>query len=367
MTQIRINVNRVREVGRRLISEADHIGEMASELGRAINNLDTWAWDGVSRSRADPLLSRAIPEAESAARQLDHLGRILIRVANTFEQRDQQAYQHIDNLPWVDFSLVAGAVATIATAAITEGIGVGPVPMPPYDSNDIYLLFEMSKYRQEVYMMSWAERFEEEAELQMNIESLEVIIEMRKSDPHAIRHIPPTKDLERELALAKQKLQHVQATIEGGVPTDGPTEDGWGRYGCVKYVAKRRDISGVHGNAYELNENAQAAGYEVGNRPVKGAVMVIESNTVYGVVGQNNTPTGESSTGLGHAAYVENVSEGSFQGEDGFWVTIKDSGGENPNIVNEKQVFVPASGTEGVSFIYGKPSDSPRPSMIDLL
>jgi len=125
MAQIRINTEHAREVGRRLIAAGDRLAEIGHELQRAIGSLDTWAWDGVSRWRAEPLLSRVRPESAHVAEGLDALGRKLVRVADVFEQEDNTAARKLEGMPWVDFTLTASAISTLpATPTLTtiEGL-----------------------------------------------------------------------------------------------------------------------------------------------------------------------------------------------------------------------------------------------------
>ena len=104
MAQIHINTEHTREVGRRLITEGDRLAEIGHELQRAIGSLDTWAWDGRSRWRAEPLLNRVRPESARVANGLDELGRKLVRVADVFEQEDNTAARNLDGMGWVDFT-----------------------------------------------------------------------------------------------------------------------------------------------------------------------------------------------------------------------------------------------------------------------
>jgi len=100
MGKIQIDTERVRETGRRLISEGDRLAEIGHELQRATGGLDTWAWDGRSRSRAEPLLNRVRPESARVKHQLEELGYKLIRIANIFEQRDSDAAGDLGGLIW---------------------------------------------------------------------------------------------------------------------------------------------------------------------------------------------------------------------------------------------------------------------------
>jgi len=110
MTQIRIDTEHTREVARQLITESDRLSEIGHELQNAIGGLDTWAWDGRSRSRAEPLLSRVRPESSRAAEGLDVLGRKLVRVADTFEQEDDTAARNLEGMGWVDFEDDSGII-----------------------------------------------------------------------------------------------------------------------------------------------------------------------------------------------------------------------------------------------------------------
>ena len=74
MTKIRIDTEHVREIGRRLVSQGDRVSEIGRELQRAIGGLDTGSWDGHSRARAEPMLSRVRPESARVADRLDDLG-----------------------------------------------------------------------------------------------------------------------------------------------------------------------------------------------------------------------------------------------------------------------------------------------------
>jgi len=103
MPQIRVDTEHVRDVGRRLIAESDRLNEIGHELQGAIGGLDTGAWDGHSRAQAEPLLSRVRPESARVSEDLDELGRMLVRVADTFEQEDNTAAHNLEGMPWVDF------------------------------------------------------------------------------------------------------------------------------------------------------------------------------------------------------------------------------------------------------------------------
>ena len=118
MTKIRIQTESVREAGQRFIAEGDHLAEIGQALQGAIGSLDTWAWDGVSRARAEPLLGRVRPESTAVAEELERLGRTLVRVADVFEQEDNTAAGNLEGLEWVVF--VAAETAIGAASADSE-------------------------------------------------------------------------------------------------------------------------------------------------------------------------------------------------------------------------------------------------------
>jgi surface antigen/uncharacterized protein YukE len=147
----------------------------------------------------------------------------------------------------------------------------------------------------------------------------------------------------------------LQSVIKEGIPPDGPTPAGKtvGRgglkpeHGCTYYVAGKRNVYAfgedakqvAHpGNAYQWNEQAQVAGYEVGNIPVKGAIMVYEPG-VRGV----NVPNG-------HVAYVEEVTWDAAKQE--YQVKITDNSRPDKPVQIKP---IPVNGASGISFIYDKP------------
>ena len=128
--------------------------------------------------------------------------------------------------------------------------------------------------------------------------------------------------------------------------------------GCTNYVATKRDVSGFwkpgRMNATYWNENAQAAGYAVGNKPVAGSIMVVEAdNGVYnGIMDVNDK--------AGHVLYVEGVKEtaGGYLVSYSHAGTLYDASGNyipgTYNMLsNSKPIFVPYE-SAAVSFIYDK-------------
>ncbi|OQA21914.1 MAG: hypothetical protein BWY63_01075 [Chloroflexi bacterium ADurb.Bin360] len=103
MTRIRLNTQQAREVAQRLCAEADALDRMTNSLNHAIGSLDTWAWDGRSRARAESHLNRVAPSGRDAAQMLEDLGRKLRHVADTFEREDATASRNLEGMSWVEW------------------------------------------------------------------------------------------------------------------------------------------------------------------------------------------------------------------------------------------------------------------------
>lgn len=163
--------------------------------------------------------------------------------------------------------------------------------------------------------------------------------------------------LETHLAELRQQQNALNQVIREGVPPDGPTTPKWLHNqlaGCTNYVAENRNVSGFGGghpgDASDWNNQAVKAGYEVGERPAKGAIMVFE--------GDNNVMRVDKDAG--HVAYVEKVEkvDGGYKVSVSQANTKYDSKGNfvRGTYVNKRSstIFV-KDGAKGVSFIYGKP------------
>jgi surface antigen len=113
-----------------------------------------------------------------------------------------------------------------------------------------------------------------------------------------------------QLMDLQNQYHELDGIILSGIPEDGPTQSSIKNIlgGCTNYVAIKRDISGFfvkgHMNANYWNENALAAGFEVGTRPVPGSIMVIEADNGLknGIMSVDDT--------AGHVAYVEEITRG---------------------------------------------------------
>ncbi|KAA3661737.1 MAG: CHAP domain-containing protein [Chloroflexi bacterium] len=158
---------------------------------------------------------------------------------------------------------------------------------------------------------------------------------------------------QQQLAQLNEQHDTLQTIITDGISADGPAKKydafpGTITNNCTKHAsAKRFFPDAVNGHAYKWNEQAKSAGYEVGDYPVKGSVMVYEP----GVKGAHNE--------FGHVAFVEKVepmSDGQYK------VTFTDNNHPDPKLCEEYGVpYQKASwpnyqvirpGETGISYIY---------------
>lgn len=128
MKHIRIDTEQVRESAWRFDYASTQLTETAAALRRAIHSLDTGAWDGRSRWRIEPELGRVTPQCQELSEELHRLGRLLDRVATTFEQQDAQASTAVFNLPW-DIDLAAPSMLDV----VVSDAG----PNPPAAATDV--------------------------------------------------------------------------------------------------------------------------------------------------------------------------------------------------------------------------------------
>ncbi len=170
-----------------------------------------------------------------------------------------------------------------------------------------------------------------------------------------------------ELAVLQEKQAALQTVMDEGIPADGPTPGDLRRKlgGCVHYVAEKRDVTdwpnaeGKPGHplsAGAWNDQAEKAGYEVGNLPVRGAIIVYEGG--YDPDGSGPKAPVDSA---GHVGYVENVTrvEGGYQIEYSHANTIYNSDGSWERGAHKMNAnatrFIPDNGVSDISFIYDKP------------
>jgi len=441
MTQIRIDTQRVRDVGRQFSSNSEQLNDIDNALQSAINSLDIWAWDGRSRADAEPMLDQVRPESKNLADVLERLGEMLQHIADRFENEDSTAAGIMEGMPWVEFDAHAGSVLGVATVA--------GMTMP---SIVLASLPATGDAMRDISHMNWDERFTHVEELQRKIQDLEntqqelntsiaatdeaiddldkQIAELQaqrdalqeeaddfwnklKRDPEGwkwgfddgiidapwrtkadaleddiasldgkIQELQEQRDalqLERQtyqqqldntvqqLTILSQRQQNLNAVFEKGIASDGPTKPDWLRNqlsGCTHYVAEQRDVyawpnaqgePGHPGNACKWDNQARQAGYEVGQKPVKGAIVVWEPGAQY--TQEHNNYTVSTHSTAGHVAIVEEVD---YSNPDVIRVkighaSISEGRGTHSEPLHQWVTLDPAAVAEGdISFIYDK-------------
>jgi surface antigen/uncharacterized protein YukE len=178
----------------------------------------------------------------------------------------------------------------------------------------------------------------------------------------AQQNLVERQNLPAQLAELEARQTALSQVIDQGIAPDKPATPAWLKNhlgGCTNYVAEKRDVSafpndrgqsGHPGDAYQWDNQAQKAGYDVGSRPVKGSIMVFEGNNNVARVDQE----------AGHVAYVENVKKV----DGGYEVTISQANtmyDKNGNFIRGTHTSPQTSkilikdSARGVSFIYDKP------------
>lgn len=139
-----------------------------------------------------------------------------------------------------------------------------------------------------------------------------------------------------ELRAQRDKLQQ---TLDEGIFSQGlpPDQNPFPKGECTWYATSRRNMyPAVWGDAKNWATQAAASGYEVGDMPVKGSIMVWQPNIR------------KASAAYGHVSYVENVeklSDGTFR------VYYTDNKNMDPS--SPKSIIM-SLGEAGIDFIYGQ-------------
>jgi surface antigen len=161
-------------------------------------------------------------------------------------------------------------------------------------------------------------------------------------------------EIESRISDLNMQQTELDGVIQQGIKSDGPTT-GISLAGCAKYVSEKRDLSDImipgESNACQWDDNAIKAGYEVGDRPIPGSVMVIEPKNEFMKVDSI----------AGHVVYIEKVTpvEGGYKITYSQASTPRDSAGNwngeysYTNVTTSTKIV--ADGTPGISFIYEKP------------
>lgn len=143
-----------------------------------------------------------------------------------------------------------------------------------------------------------------------------------------------------QLAQLQNEQLTLRASVATGIAADGPSTKypyfpGTIDNNCTKYASSKRYFPDeVNGNAFQWGEQARSAGYQTGEYPVKGSIMVMQP----GIRGADSTN--------GHVAFVESVER---QEDGSFKVTYSDNANHTPG----PPMFI-RPGEKGIEFIYEK-------------
>ncbi|GIK55910.1 MAG: hypothetical protein BroJett015_15730 [Chloroflexota bacterium] len=171
----------------------------------------------------------------------------------------------------------------------------------------------------------WSRRVNELASINQEIRELE-------SQSRSNLSVAEARRLEE---LYDQRSQ-LDGLMRDGVTVGKPGPNNFPEGQCTWYVASRREIGPLHGDARLWNSVASDTGYDVGDVPIKGSIMVWQP-------GVHN-----ADQNYGHVSFVERV----IPNRDGtFTVEFTDNLNMNPD--NPTRIVI-TPGEEGVSFIYDR-------------
>ncbi len=97
MTRILVYPERLTDVGRRFISDGEHIAQIGQGLSGAVGGLD---WESRARIGMEDDFAAARARAEGLGQQLISHGQRLIEIAERFERADNEAAQDAAAIPW---------------------------------------------------------------------------------------------------------------------------------------------------------------------------------------------------------------------------------------------------------------------------
>jgi uncharacterized protein YukE len=233
--RIHVDTERVHAAGQKLLSDAQQVEDISAQLSGAIDQLDTWAWDGVSRGRAEPLLSRVRPRGDNLAQELEELGRKLVHVAHVFEREDSTAAQNLAGMPWVDFEVAGRLGGAPWDSMLLSGL--------PITGDDLANRFADLSIEEKFARLDKLDQGI--ADLQQRIDSGVVKSALALAILRGVLHLLTSWHSELEEAIAADPTPLVY---------NGPGEDTWGgvkENACVKYAEQRtgRDID-THPSPY---------------------------------------------------------------------------------------------------------------------
>jgi len=131
MTRILVYPERLTDVGRRFISDGEHIAQIGQGLSGAVGGLD---WESRARIGMEDDFAAARARAEGLGQQLISHGQRLIEIAERFERADNEAAQDVATIPWENLGAGAPPVVTPKDSSDLDSIisqaellGIAPV------------------------------------------------------------------------------------------------------------------------------------------------------------------------------------------------------------------------------------------------
>lgn len=140
----------------------------------------------------------------------------------------------------------------------------------------------------------------------------------------------------RRLEELYDQRGQLDGLMRDGVTVGRPGPNNFPEGQCTWYVASRREIGPLHGHARFWSGVASDTGYDVGEVPVKGSIMVWQP-------GVHN-----ADQNYGHVSFVERV----IPNRDGTF-TVEFTDNLNMNADSPTRIVI-TPGEEGVSFIYDR-------------
>ncbi len=301
MTRILVNPERLRALGAELQRALNELRATEQRAVSAWNGLD---WEARQRAGAENQVNLARQRADSLASQTETLARYLANKAQAFEEADRQGTQSISSVSrqWTqwqtDYQAMRGDLTTVRE----------------------------SQWWQDTQSQSWTNRYQTRDQLLREVEQADILC---SSSPLTRIHEldAQIKQLEskrwfwkddaleaeivrvQDLKLKYERYYVLNDQIKQGITANGPSSQTLlqGLEGCTYYAATRRDVTWPTpvGNGGQWADTAQAAGWDTGAVPIRGALISFDTEARYFDEGYNRNVNADST--YGHIAYVENV------------------------------------------------------------
>ncbi len=298
MANLRIDTDQVTAVSQQMSRAVATIEGDILRLSEAVNQLEhEWSGDNSFAFVVD--MRGTLSQLSEGLQSLETLGGRLLREAQKWEFMDQRGAANFEGAGQVDLMTPSG--------------------MPVSQKHSGPSLVESGSEKKLV-----------ETPVAQSAESPSTDV-MTASEGGGEAAVAPEITPEQQ---EKWQMLSERGGFEDGV---GPLHDQFPEGECTWYASSRRNFGyDVSGHAYKWADQAQVAGFEVGNIPAQGSVMVWQP-------GVHN-----AHMEYGHVSFVERVEKAM----DGSFVVFFT---DNANMNTDAPTRVTINpGEAGVSFIYGK-------------